>query len=33
MSEPAASATGPRPRKILLLIGAVASGKGTRPMR
>jgi adenylate kinase len=30
VSEPAVSATGPRPRTILLLIGAVASGKGTQ---
>ena len=30
MSEPTASASGPRPRQILLLIGAVASGKGTQ---
>ena len=30
MSEPAAPASGPRPRQILLLIGAVASGKGTQ---
>ena len=30
MSETAASPAGPRPRRILLLIGAVASGKGTQ---
>jgi adenylate kinase len=30
VSEPTASASGPRPRQILLLIGAVASGKGTQ---
>ena len=30
MSDPAAPASGPRPRQILLMIGAVASGKGTQ---
>ncbi len=30
MSDPTAPASGPRPRQILLLIGAVASGKGTQ---
>ena len=30
MSDPTAPVSGPRPRQILLLIGAVASGKGTQ---
>lgn len=30
MSDPASPASAPRPRQILLLIGAVASGKGTQ---
>ena len=30
MNEPNGAPAGPRPRRILLLIGAVASGKGTQ---